>query len=319
MMSFVVFLFWAALLLASYALSFTPCPLLGPAYPPFTLSQNSTILSTALENLTAQFDQLMATGHDSHGSVTPNTTSFSIALFSTNPGTAASNPFFYEYHYTALSLENSTTGVTSVDADSIYRIGSLTEIFTIWSVLIEAGDHIWNDPVTKYVPELEEPAAKLNSGNEVNAVVDWRSVTVGQLASHMSGISRDCEFFVLFALAQSLTIRNLVGYAGISKDIQDPIAYGFPELPQGTLIACSSYSECNRTGRPNTSQMKAFPTKTVYLEFFASVTKEPPVVLPGTSPAYSSNAFQVLGYVVENITGKPLKILYKAASLIRWS
>lgn len=176
-------------LFATYALSFTPCPLLGPAYPPFTLNNNSTILQSALTDLNTKFDELMQIGIGSNGQVTPNTTSFSIALFSTNQGTAADEPFFFEYHYTAPSIQNATTGVQSVDANSVYRIGGLTEVFTIWSVLIEAGDGVWNDPVTKHVPELKNAAQEKGDG-----VVNWQSITIGQLASHMSGISRDCEF-----------------------------------------------------------------------------------------------------------------------------
>lgn len=175
-------------LLASYALSFTPCPLLGPAYPPFTLDNNSTILQSALTELNTKFDDLMQTGTGPNGQVTPNTTSFSVALFSTNQGTAADDPFLFEYHYTAPSFRNSTTGVTAVDANSVYRIGGLTEVFTIWSVLIEEGDGVWNNPVTNYVPELEKAAQEKGDG-----AVDWQSITVGQLTSHMSGISRDCE------------------------------------------------------------------------------------------------------------------------------
>lgn len=182
-------------LFASHALSFfTPCPLLGPAFAPYTLDTNSSILVKSLKNLTDQFDNLMQTGHDSHGDVSPNTTSFSVTLFSTNAGTAADDAFFWEYHWTAPSLKSSSSnGVKSVDANSIYRIGGLTEIFTIWSVLIEAGDSIWNEPVTKYVPELEAAASAAAGQKDPVDVVDWYSITVGQLASHMSGISRDCK------------------------------------------------------------------------------------------------------------------------------
>lgn len=42
-------------------------------------------------------------------------------------------------------------------------------------------------------------------------------------------------------------------------------------------------------------------------EFFAGFTQQPPVVEAGTSPAYSNSAFQILGYVVENITGQPFE------------
>ena len=48
----------------------------------------------------------------------------------------------------------------------------------------------FNDPITKYVPELA--AAAKHEQNAVDSV-DWESVTVGNLASQMSGAGRDCE------------------------------------------------------------------------------------------------------------------------------
>lgn len=60
----------------------------------------------------------------------------------------------------------------------------------MWSLLLaEDGDRILNDPVTKYLPEL--PGG--TGDQEAIEHVQWGDVTVGQLASHMSGISRDCE------------------------------------------------------------------------------------------------------------------------------
>ncbi|EED15033.1 alkaline D-peptidase, putative [Talaromyces stipitatus ATCC 10500] len=243
------------------------------AYPPFKLENNSTALQSALTKLRSQLDQLIQTGNGQYGPVTPNTTSFSIALFSTNPGTAADEPFFFDYHYTAPSLKDSTTtGVRSVDADSIYRIGGLTEVFTIWCLLIEAGDEVWNNPVTKYAPELEGAARARGSG-DIDGV-DWESITVGQLASHMSGISRD------------------YGLGDLSQQIQNAVAYGFPGLPTDTIPACYLQNQCNRTGQTPKSQHAN------------SRLTCSSVVMPGTTPVYSNDAFQILGYVVENITGE---------------
>lgn len=177
----------------SLILSFTPCPFLGPAYPPFRLDGNATIIATALEDLKAAFDELMSVGGGSHGEVTPNTTSFSIALFSTNEGTASSVPFFFDYHYTAPSLMESKSSVTEVNVNSIYRIGGVTEVFTIWTILTEVGGGIWTDPVTKYVPELWIAAQESSTDENPVASVDWTGITIGELASHMSGISRDCK------------------------------------------------------------------------------------------------------------------------------
>lgn len=175
-------------LLFSSALSFTPCPLLGPAYPPFILNTNDTIVGSALENLTAKFDRLIETGTGPNGDASPNTT-FSIALFSVNKGTTENEPFFWEYHHTAPALRRTSHLSRNVTKDSIYRIGGLTEVFTVWSLLLLEGDQIFNDPVVKYLPELETTS---QGWRDAISQVQWPDVTVGQLASHMSGIARDC-------------------------------------------------------------------------------------------------------------------------------
>ncbi|KAL2825082.1 beta-lactamase/transpeptidase-like protein [Aspergillus cavernicola] len=179
----------AFFLLFSSALSFTPCPLLGPAFPPFSLNTNDETVAKALKNLTAQLNELVTENTGSHGDVSPNTT-FSIALFSSDPGHAEDEPFFWQYHHTAPALNRSSVGSHAAGKDSIYRIGGLTEVFTVWSLLLAGdgdGDQILDDPVTRHLPELA------NSSGEQDVIghVAWDDVTVGQLASHMSGIARD--------------------------------------------------------------------------------------------------------------------------------
>lgn len=176
-------------LLFSSVLSFTPCPLLGPAFPAFSLDTNDKTVAGALQELTKRFDTLVSTNTGVHGDVSANTT-FSIALFSSDTGNAEDEPFFWQYHYTAPTLNQSLVGSHAAGKDSIYRIGGLTEVFTVWSLLFTRnGDQIFDDPVTKYLPELG------NSTKEQDVIkhVKWDDVTVGQLASHMSGIARDCE------------------------------------------------------------------------------------------------------------------------------
>ena len=180
------------LLLISSALAFTPCPLLGPAFPPFTLNSTNSELVSSMKELTKSFDSLVKTDTGPNGDVSPNTT-FSIALFSSNPGSSEGEPFFWQYHYTSPALK-STSGTTSdVNADSIYRIGGLTEVFTVWSLLLAEGDHVFSDVITKYLPELN--TASLLQGAKADPVhhTRWDEITVGQLMSHMSGLARDCK------------------------------------------------------------------------------------------------------------------------------
>ncbi|EFR00001.1 hypothetical protein MGYG_03008 [Nannizzia gypsea CBS 118893] len=255
-------LLFCILIFVSSGLSFTPCPLLGPAFPEFTLDTSSEVLTSALKGLTETFDQLVLEGNGDHGQIFPNTTSFSLSLFSVNEGNASDQPYFFDYHYTAPPLKSHPVG-----KDSIYLIGGLTKIFTVWTILIEAGDRIWNTPVTEYIPELADVVNRRDGEQDPVSYVDWETITVGQLASHMAGISRGSSM------------------PNLSKQAAFPFA-DLPALPASDISPCISEFSCNRT------------------EFFEYIVQQPPVALPGTTPIYSNDAFRILGYIVESISGK---------------
>ncbi|KAJ6001445.1 hypothetical protein N7522_006672 [Penicillium canescens] len=252
------------LLIISSVLCFTPCPLLGPAFPPFTLNTTDKRITAALTKLTQEFDTLINTTTGSHGDISPNTT-FSITLFSSDNGNAEDEPFFWQYHHTSHALSQPTVGSQTADYDSIYRIGGLTEIFTVWSLLLaEDGGRIVNDPVTKYLPELLD-----GTGNQ-DAIeyVQWEDVTVGQLASHMSGIARDyCPSDVAIHTS--------------------PLDLGFPPHQAIHKPCCSDDTKCNSS------------------DFIRYIADETPAAQAGVTPSYSNLAFQLLGYIVERQTGKP--------------
>ena len=78
-----------------------------------------------------------------------------------------------------------------IDSDTVYRLGSLTKIFTVYTWLAQDGDVKWNEPITKYVPELAQAADKAKDDPVGN--VAWDEVTVGSLAGQLSGAGRDCK------------------------------------------------------------------------------------------------------------------------------
>ena len=88
---------------------------------------------------------------------------------------------------------NSTAGVRKAGRDAVYRLGSLTKIFTVYTWLALDGDGKFNDPITKYVPELAAAAGRHGERDDPVRYVSWEDVTVGALASQMGGIIRDCE------------------------------------------------------------------------------------------------------------------------------
>ena len=68
---------------------------------------------------------------------------------------------------------------------SVYRIGGLTQLFIVWTFLIEAGDRDWDDPVTNFVPELAVAAKESNAARDPLKYVNWDEALLGDLASHM--------------------------------------------------------------------------------------------------------------------------------------
>lgn len=193
-----LFLFFSSLVAFQVVDAFQTCPLLGPSYPAPNSLSTSTVVLSAIDKLKAAIDDTISTGNSSNGLLYPNSTTFSISLFSTlDVSSEANGPFFFQYHHTAPTLSKSSRGVKPVDADSIYRIGGLTQVFTIYAFLAAVGDDKWNEPVTQYVPELKIAASAFDSQRHPTDYVNWDEVTIGQLASHMSGIGRDCKCSVM--------------------------------------------------------------------------------------------------------------------------
>jgi hypothetical protein len=161
------------------ATSSAECVLAGPGFPsPSQLSKSPLLTETI-----AKFVNLL---NDKQLGLQPNDTAWAVALFSSKE-----NKTLYEHYYTPPI----DVGVSKVDRDSVFRIGSVSKIFTVWSFLMEIGDEHFNDPITKYIPEL----ANLTYGNGVDNGeiyndldhIRWDEVTLGQLASHSAGLPRD--------------------------------------------------------------------------------------------------------------------------------
>jgi hypothetical protein len=164
------------------------CPILGPSFPkPQKLSESSIIANAATKLSETIHRTIASSGETSHGVLESNVTSFSIQITSAT----ADRPLF-EFHHSAPNLANATSGVHTVDGNTLYRIGSISKLVTVYLFLVEAGDLLWNEPITKYVPEVR---ALSSSNPEILDSVDWDDVTLGALASHMAGIGRDCRQF----------------------------------------------------------------------------------------------------------------------------
>ncbi|KAH6645383.1 beta-lactamase/transpeptidase-like protein [Truncatella angustata] len=183
------------LIVASGQTLYQPCPLLRAYYPGPTLDKDSETVKSFTQEFTGVFDDLIASGgRDDFGAITPNTTSFSVVLFS-GADSAEADPVFFEYHYTATALN----GTSNVSAQTVFPVGGLTQLFTVYTWLVEAGDESWESPITEFLPELSNANATTSSSEyDIGLTVDWDSVTVGSLASHMSGLVRDSNACSIF-------------------------------------------------------------------------------------------------------------------------
>ncbi|KAJ4293524.1 hypothetical protein N0V90_008807 [Kalmusia sp. IMI 367209] len=239
------------------------CPLIGPEFPaPYNL-ESHPIWKAAIQNITNVFqfiDDTNITGVDLF--------SYSVQIFSTNPG----SPILWERHRTAKDLPSNTTGVRKVDGDTVYRLGSVTKVFTVLTFLAEAGDVHWNTPITKFIPELAKFVGRSTQpGFDPVRETDWDDITIGALASQVSGLGRD---------------YGVLGEITETEDAPPTWQVGLPELSNSSLPPCGAWPLCTRD------------------QFFKGLDIMYPSYSPWQTPTYSNVAYQLLAYALENITGK---------------
>ncbi|KAI1760639.1 beta-lactamase/transpeptidase-like protein [Hypoxylon sp. FL1150] len=226
-------------------------PPLGPVLPAPTHPTAHEAVHSAVANITAAFRDLTAE---------LDATGVSVAVKSIHEAAP-----LLELHHTPAQLN--TNGTTTIDSQTVYRLGSISKIFAALS-LLQQKQVGWDDPIIHYVPELLQLKGK--TGEEISDIttVRWSDVTVGSLASHMSGIGADL-------------VNDLSSF---------PIDWsqvGFPKLDETSTPGCAGVlglPPCNRT------------------EFFRDFGKRHPVYAPFTNPVYSNIASVILGFALEAIT-----------------
>jgi CubicO group peptidase (beta-lactamase class C family) len=175
--------------LSAFGASVMPPPeiLLMPAFPPpVDLKANLNFQSAAVE-LSSVLQEALTEGITTFGNFTPNTTSVSVVLKST----AQESPLF-DFQFTGANLNTSSGSTNRVSGDSVFRIGSVSKLLTVYALLLRGGLDHWEQPVTKYIPELKSYADRFSNGSQIN-YVKWEDVTIGALASQMSGIGTNCK------------------------------------------------------------------------------------------------------------------------------
>ncbi|KAG5789929.1 hypothetical protein H9Q69_011012 [Fusarium xylarioides] len=252
----------------------SPCPLLGAIFPPVQHPLQSSAFSNTISRLNATFNEL-----DRNGTLEGFNTTFYLQAFSAS-GT------LFQHGYVPSSMKNFLTSGT-LNENTVFRVGSVSKLLTVYTLLAEVGMKRMNDPVTKWVPELAH-AARKNKGDPTGKV-QWDEVTIGQLSGHLAGISRNFGFFDMSSVIESTR--------------QSPELYGLPTLDKQEKPHCSvsdpSLRPCSRK------------------EFFQGIMTQSffPITSTANTPVYSNVAYQLLAYALEGMTRKPFKKSFQSSLL----
>ncbi|KAI0198036.1 beta-lactamase/transpeptidase-like protein [Astrocystis sublimbata] len=251
------------------------CPLQGGVFPnPKTLGRDSEAVDAGLSTVRSELHKIIndSTIFDKAG------TSFQLSIFS-------KDETLLSFSHAATSLDNSSLPTHRLDEDTIFRIGSVSKLLTVYALLAEVGaDHL-KDPVTKWVPELAQ-SAKKGIKDAVNQV-DWDEVTIEALASHNAGIDRDYSL---------LDFANLINQTTAEQAALPPLAPG--DIPT-CGITDLLLPACSRAA------------------FLNEVSDLHPVTSTFHTPVYSNIAFQILAYALEGIANKTFADIFQCSIIDR--
>jgi hypothetical protein len=156
------------------------CPSLEPAF-----DHNFDLKKTkAFQSAEVVFPDVLETLF-SMGVVSRNTSTFSVDIFST-----VTNKSIYSYHHIAPG-NNATLAAGRLDDESIYRIVSVSKLYTAYAILVAAGTRVLDQLVTDYIPEL--------AGGSKPNIIAWDEITIGALMSQQGGVGGSRGFFQICA------------------------------------------------------------------------------------------------------------------------
>ncbi|OQE13084.1 hypothetical protein PENFLA_c054G03176 [Penicillium flavigenum] len=204
----------SALALSAEAIKTTGCPILGPAFPAPTALSEDPIFSSKAEELTSKLNEAIEDGS------LPGI-SFAVQVFSSEEDHSA-----FSFYHTDDPVKVGSVGVKEVDEDTMFRIGSISKLWTMFLFMTLEGTRYFHEPVSKYVPELQIEYSPAQAKDKIN-YLQWSDVTIGELASHQAGLARDYAF----------------GDLGFKSDLQ---TMGFPSLPENEQLTCGSEYPCDR-------------------------------------------------------------------------
>ncbi|KAM6529657.1 hypothetical protein FALCPG4_007785 [Fusarium falciforme] len=234
------------------------CPPLGPVLPPPKRPSQHPAVRAAIEGII--------------NSLEAQTAGFNYSGVSVGVRSIYEDTPFLDFHHTP-SSPASKRGAKEVDASTVYRLGSVSKLFTVLAALKLAEDGVLSldDPVGRWIPELSGRDGDPESEDELDRI-EWQDVTVEDVAAHLSGIGGDMT-------------------GDLASFDADWEALGLPKAsPETKTRACSG----NGGIRPCTRED--------LLEAFQH--RRPSVYPPGQVPVYSNAGTSIVGLVVEAASNK---------------
>ncbi|KAJ4169118.1 hypothetical protein NW754_011051 [Fusarium falciforme] len=234
------------------------CPPLGPVLPPPKRPSQHPAVKAAIEGII--------------NSLEAQTAGFNYSGVSVGVRSIYEDTPFLDFHHTPPSPA-SKRGAKEVDASTVYRLGSVSKLFTVLAALKLAEDGVLSldDPVGRWIPELSGRDGDPESEDELDRI-EWQDVTVEDVAAHLSGIGGDMT-------------------GDLASFDADWEALGLPKAsPETKTRACSG----NGGIRPCTRED--------LLEAFQH--RRPSVYPPGQVPVYSNAGTSIVGLVVEAASNK---------------
>ncbi|KAH7311051.1 beta-lactamase family protein [Rhexocercosporidium sp. MPI-PUGE-AT-0058] len=257
------------------------CDFLGPQFPsPVDLSSNSSFVAAAWKSVSAVIDSYLEVGSNGtvENSIGLEDLSFSIGMFSIHDLAAQT----LQYHHISADAK-AGPGTSEVTGDSIYRVASVSKLFTVFASLLSFDNDKWDQSILNFIPGISN--FTLNSTQSSSVVqTKWKEVTLRALASQIAGIPRDPSPFF-----SDITIM---------PNVPNPAALGLPPL---TPEEIAPFLPCLL----NPDFASCSPAS-----IFEANQARPPTFPAWTTPAYANNGFILLGIALANITGMPLANVY---------
>ncbi|KAL7929194.1 beta-lactamase/transpeptidase-like protein [Trichoderma chlorosporum] len=287
------FIYSIAVLLQAFCLVAVFADTLGPSYPaPKDLTSRHSLVAASFKNLTSTLDAYLKDGKSktlSRPLANITNITFSLGLFSLHDSEATK----LQYHYTSPEIANAPNGTHKVDADTIYRVASVTKVFTVLTGLLELNSADWDRPLTDLLPPLKKFAKKNVGEKDPVYTVEWDKVAPNALAAQIAGVPRDG-----FPDASDLALQAIMQSMAGERPNPDPVQLGLPPVSHNNTFM---YSPCFFS---NASTCPPVP----YIE---SSEARAPSFLPYTTPGYSNNGYSLLGLAIENITGKSFEKMFQ--------